>query len=153
MALRTIATGGIFDLDNLGGYEEHFGEGEQGVLDFELRFSPPSDIVQALEATIRQSGVMLTRSLQVTSSSSPHLKIHFEKRLAPLAILAIIVGAAFAFVLLVIGWKLLKVEPSTIAGMAWGTIILIIVGVIVAVIVIALAGKMVLGKGGVQVGK
>ena len=151
MALRTIATGGIFDLDNLDGYEEHFGEGEEGILDLELRFTPPGDIVQALESAIRQSGVTLTRSLQVTHSSSPHLKIYFEKRLAPLMILAIAIGAALVLVALVVAWKLSKVDPETVAGMAWGTIILIIVGVIVAVIVVAVAGKIAFGKA--QIGR
>lgn len=146
MGLRTIATGGIWNLHTLGDYDEQFEEGDEGVIDFTLRFIPPGNVVELLEATLLSSGVTLTRAIEVTTHSEPHLEIHFEKRLGALVYIAIAIAAAIAIFALIIAWKISQVSPGIITGLATGTLILIIVGVIVAVVVIAISGRFAFGK-------
>jgi len=150
MGTRLIASGGIFDLANLGQYEDSFAEGDRGILDLELRMVPSGSAVQSLEDAIRAAGVTLTRSLEITGGSS-HLRIHFKKEIAPLLVLAIAVGAAIIIFAILISWKLYKVEPTLFSWQLVLIIAMVIIAFIIVLVLVARKGRIAVGP--VEVGK
>lgn len=145
MADVLIAEGGASDLINIGQYEDQFAEGDHGILDLYLGITPPDLVVDALETAIRGAGVILDR-IDVIPGDSSHMKIHFQKGIAPLVIIAGAVAVSLVIFFAVISWKLSKVSPTLITWQLVLIIVLAILAASVVTVLIARSGKVRAGK-------
>ena len=153
---RRIAGGGIWDLGKLANYETQFAEGDYGFVNLELRAFPGQGAIDALQSAITMAGVTLTRPIEVKGGSC-NLRIHFQKQLAPLAIMAIIFAGALAICALMLSWGLYQKMSEMDAGtFSWQIVLLIAVGIVafvVVIIMVARKGRFKLSKAGAEVGK
>lgn len=136
MAETLVASGGAMSLSGLSGYESRFAEGDNGRLEVGLRTSLSSAVLSGIEATIRKAGVYLTSAIRCVGNV---LHINFQKRIGALAIIAAAVAAAIVIVALVVSWKLFKLSPMQVVGVA--TIWLGLIAVAVVVVVLYLQKK------------
>ena len=90
------------DLGDLESYEVYFGEGSKGELRFYVENPLSLETIEQLEAEICSQGVYLTGPIEQVSRV---VIIPFEKRIAPLLIIAGVVGAVVVGLL---GWQIWK---------------------------------------------
>lgn len=99
------------DLSVLENYESIYRENDKG----ELRLYTDSTLsqitLQELEDKITSEGVHLSGPI---TQDARIIHIKFEKRIAPLAIIAIAIGVVIAGIL---GWQLFKLEPIVQVGL------------------------------------
>ena len=145
MAETLIAEGVMWDLTSLGIYEDQFAEGDRGILDLHLSITPSDFIVSTLEAAIRGAGVIL-EGIDVIPGDSSHMRIRFQKGVAPLAIVAIAVAAVILIFGAIMSWKLFQVSPTTITWQIVLIIVLAIVAASVVTVLIARTGRVKAGK-------
>lgn len=145
MADIAIAEGGVLDLINIGQYEDQFAEGDHGILDLHLSITPPDFVVSALETAIRGAGVILD-GIDVIPEDSSHMRIRFQKGIAPLMLVAAAVAASIVLFAAIIAWKLSKVSPAVITWQLVLIIVLAIVAASVVTIMIARSGRVKAGK-------
>ena len=124
--LRQIAEG--TSLDALGTHDASFQEGERGILELHLLWTPPGidTLLSSLDWTLRKAGVTLYRDSEALSGG--RVRIYFQRAFPPLAIIAIaLIGA---WLLMVASWKLFKEE-------AWdAALLLVVIGIIVLAVVV-----------------
>ncbi len=132
MGLKLIAEGNIGNLSTLGQYESHYAEGDKGEMRLSLSTSVPDWAITGLQSSLELAGVDLWDDVK---QSNRITYIRFRKGIGPLAIMAIIIAAAIAIVILLIGWQLFK---STGELGPWGVPVwaLVIVGGIAAYLVL-----------------
>lgn len=140
-----IAEGGMWDLTGIGQYEDQFAEGDRGILDLHLSITPPDFVVSALESAIRGAGVIL-EGIDVIPGDSSHMRIRFQKGVAPLAIVAIAVAAIILIFGAIMAWKLFQISPTTITWQIVLIIVLAIVAASVVTVLIARSGRVKAGK-------
>ena len=131
---KLVAQGGKTDLDRLGAYESAFKEGDRGILELDLAWTPPGmdTLLDGLDWVLRRSGVNLTRDSTIAGDT---VRIYFEKGIPPLVLIAAaLVGA---WVIMLSSWKLFREEAREL-----GLFIFILIGVVLAAAVyIAVKGK------------
>ena len=107
------------DLSTLENYEPVYRENNEG----EIRLYTDSTLsqitLQELEDKITSGGVHLTEPI---TQEARIISIKFEKRIAPLAIIVVAVGAVIAGIL---GWQLFKLETVVQVGLIAAGIILL----------------------------
>lgn len=140
-----IAEGGALDLLGIGNYEDQYAEGDHGMLDLYLSITPPDFVVSALETAIRGAGVILD-GIDVIPGDSSHMRIRFQKGIAPLVIIAAAVAAVVVIIGAIIAWQLFKVSPTLITWQLVLIIVLAIVAASVVTIMIARSGRVRAGK-------
>ena len=105
MALKIITEGDRWNLNTLGQYEGNFAEGDRGELRLYLSVNVPDWSLTALQNSIQFAGVELWDNIK---QDNRIVYIRFKKAIAPLMIMAIIIAAAIAIVILLLGWQLFK---------------------------------------------
>jgi len=104
------------DLSTLENYEVYYKEGDRGEVRLYLSENLPEDRIQLLEGELLNQGVVLTEPIkQVTRC----LYIKFEKRLAPLAIIAIAVGGIAVIGGALLGWQIFKSTQLGVPLWVW----------------------------------
>ena len=93
------------DLSSLPNYETYYAEGDRGEVRFYVERQLPMERIQELQDRILNEGVVLTEPIE---QASRVISIKFEKRLAPLVIIAIAVGIVVVAVSAVLGWQIFK---------------------------------------------
>jgi len=104
------------DLSSLPDYEAHYAEGDRGEVRFYVDRMLPEEKIQELQDRILNEGVVLTEPIE---QNSRIISIKFEKRLAPLAIIAIAVGVVVVAVGAVIGWQIFKTIQWGVPVWVW----------------------------------
>ena len=104
------------DLSSLPDYEAHYAEGDRGEVRFYVDRMLPEEKIQELQDRILNEGVVLTEPIE---QNSRIISIKFEKRLAPLAIIAIAVGVVVVAVGAVIGWQIFKTIQWGVSVWVW----------------------------------
>lgn len=130
MAYELVAQGGILDAADLASYEDYFGEGDNGVLELNLRISPPTGVAQELENALIAAGVEGAR----VTTGSPKLLIYYTKGFPWLAIIAAVILGLIVLAILIVGWSLWKEVIPDIPGagfLTWG--VLLAIGVILVI--------------------
>jgi len=122
MAYEKVASGGIFDLGVLSSYESYLSEGDQGLLELDLRTSVSQSIVSQLENQLKQAGVEDAR----VTTGSPKLKIYFKKGFPWLAIIVAIVLGLVVLAVLIVGWNLFKLVPDPLKIPAAGAVVILV---------------------------
>ena len=143
MRYQLIAEGNEGNVTQLGSYENQYQEGDRGYLDLQLRYTPSADIIHRLDDTLRVSkltGYTLEPYLN-------GLRIHFQKSIAPLVIIAIAIAGVILLLGIILTWKLYKLSPTTVVLSTTA----IIAMVLAAIAVIAIFGAIVVGP--VRIGK
>ena len=112
MSETLLATGSVWTLSSLGGYESKIAEGDTGRLDVSLRSGLPSAVVEGIGASIRKAGVSLTSIWQENNT----LHIQAVKKIGFLVIIAAAIAAAIIMVALVLSWKLFKLSPAAVVA-------------------------------------
>lgn len=133
--LVTTGTGG--DVERLGDYEGYFEEGAKGYIELELRSQIAVDIIGWLDDKLDAVGIPAS----AVKVEGRYVYISFEKGIAPLVLIAGAIAATIFLVALVVAWKLFKLAPEVVAGIATGWIILIIGGLLV-LFLIATRGRL-----------
>jgi len=126
-----VASGGFWDLPDLGSYESQLDEGVKGLLELDLTVPVPAWVAQELEDQLKAAGVA---GVSVTAAS-PKLRIYFTKGFPWLAVIAAIILGLVVLAILIVGWRLYKevfpVPPP------WPVSAGIIIAVIVGAVLIA----------------
>ena len=104
------------DLSSLPDYEAHYAEGDRGEVRFYVDRMLPEEKIQELQDSLLNEGVILTEPIE---QNSRIISIKFEKRLAPLAIIAIAVGVVVVAVGAVIGWQIFKTIQWGVPVWVW----------------------------------
>ncbi len=107
-----VAEGGASDFTALGQYEQDFAEGSRGVLRLETRLPIPGGASKFIDEQLSAKGVALWGNRIAISDTTA--EVYFEKRLAPLVIIAIAVAAAIGIFALISAWKLYRVSEEVI---------------------------------------
>ena len=104
------------NLAELPEYEDLFAEGSRGEL--RLYVNQPLSEYQLgqMENELLNQGVTLTEPI---SQIARVVSIKFEKRLAPLAIIAIVVGAIVAIGAALLGWQIWKTTTAGVPSWVW----------------------------------
>lgn len=114
---KEIAAGSAGNLTRLGDYEHQFSEGDRGKLVLVLRSSIGTSTITGIAGSLKSAGIY--NGEIVTKGNT--VEIPFQKRVAPLAILAAILVGAIVVWFLVTAWSLLKdlgVDPATVIPIA-----------------------------------
>ena len=104
------------DLSSLPDYEAHYAEGDRGEVRMYVDRMLPEEKIQELQDSLLNEGVVLTEPIE---QNSRIISIKFEKRLAPLAIIAIAVGVVVVAVGAVIGWQIFKTIQWGVPVWVW----------------------------------
>jgi len=104
------------DLSSLPNYEVYYGEGDRGEVRFYVDRMLSEEKIQELQDRILNEGVVLTEPIQ---QNSRIISIKFEKRLAPLAIIAIVVGGIVAIGAGLLGWQIWKTTQMGVPLWVW----------------------------------
>ena len=104
------------DLSSLPNYEVYYGEGDRGEVRFYVDRMLSEEKIQELQDRILNEGVVLTEPITEVARI---VSIKFEKRLAPLAIIAIAVGVVVVAVGAVIGWQIFKTIQWGVPVWVW----------------------------------
>ena len=104
------------DLSSLPDYEVYYGEGDRGEVRFYVDRMLSEEKIQELQDRILNEGVVLTEPIQ---QNSRIISIKFEKRLAPLAIIAIVVGGIVAIGAGLLGWQIWKTTQMGVPLWVW----------------------------------
>lgn len=129
-----IASGGAFDLANLGSYESYLDEGDKGMLELDLTMPVPQGVADTLETQLRQAGV---EGVRVTTAS-PRLRIYFTKGFPWLAVIAGVVLGLVVLAIMIVGWSLYKEVISAIPG--GGAVSLGIIAAVTILVILAYVG-------------
>lgn len=146
MPFQLVAAGEASSINQLGNYQGYFPEDSEGYVDLELRSEVAADIIGWLASKLEAIGVPAS----AVRVKGKHVLISFRTELAPLALIAGAIAATIFIVALVVAWKLFKLAPAVVAGIATGWLILIIGGTFLVLYLIATRGK--LGVGPVMIG-
>ena len=155
MATEKIATGNAIDwMWRLGDFDSQFDHGNEGMLDFELKFMPTSDILEKIDSGLRAKGMNLTKPVEAVTGSS-HLRIWFLHESPTLPLLAAaIIAVGVAAMVVMIGWALYKVissaDATTVGWQFIAAIAVIVIGVAIVTVLVARKGKM--GAGPIKIG-
>lgn len=133
MSYQLVAEGDAQDITQLDSYESQYQEGERGYLDLQMVYAPPPDIVYKLDDILHVSEITGYR-LEPYSNG---LRVHFQKGIAPLAIIAAAIAAVVLLIGILVAWKLYRLKPEAVIG--WT------IGAIIAVVAIAVAVTAVIG--------
>lgn len=149
-SLELIATGGILDIHRIGDYDDHFAEGDEGMVDLEFEHMPDNLFLDALEQGLLTAGVTLTRGLELVEGSA-HVKIWFRKELPAVPLIAgVLVALGIATLLIFVGWGLFKViskvDPTILGWQIIFAIAIIVVGLLIAAVLIARSGRVQVGR-------
>lgn len=142
MSYALIATGTSSSLGQLEQYQSYFPELSEGYLELELRSEVAIDIVTWLAEKLNALGV----PANAVKTDGRFVQIYFRTEIAPLVLIAGAIAAVIFLVGLIVAWKLYKLAPSVVAGLATGTVLLVIAGILVVLVLIATKGR--LGFGG-----
>ena len=104
------------DLSLLPNYETYLSEGDRGEVRFYVDRQVSEEKIQELQDSLLSEGVTLTEPI---SQIARVLLIKFEKRLAPLAIIAIVVGGIIAAGAGLLGWQIWKTTQMGIPIWVW----------------------------------
>ena len=129
MSYQLQASGGIFDVGTISQYETLLGEGDRGLLELDLRLSPPSWVAGELESRLRQKGVEEVR----VTTASPILRIQFRKGFPWLAVIAAAVLGLVVLFILIMGWRIFReVIPEALQPIAatMGVALLVALGIV-----------------------
>ena len=105
---QLIATGNIWNLYKLEGYDKEFKEGETGSIRLFLKSPVPSSVVSGLESALKTAGMTLNGHVTQTTRSPAVIRIPFKRTLPPLAIAAIVIVAIAAICVLLLSWNVSK---------------------------------------------
>jgi len=126
-----VASGGFWDLSNLGGYESQLAEGDKGLLELDLTVPVSAGVAQTLEDQLKAAGVT---GVSVTTAS-PKLRIYFTKGFPWLAMIAAIILGLVVLAVLIVGWRLYKdVFPTP---PPWPVSAAIIIAVVIGAVLVA----------------
>ncbi len=102
MAWEQIASGGLLDATELGGYEEtYIAEGQRGLLQLDLRLAVSPSVANLLQSQLQQRGV----SEAQVSTDSPVLNISWRRGFPWLAVIVAIILGLIALAILIAGWR------------------------------------------------
>jgi hypothetical protein len=120
-----IAKGNANDLDQLGRYQSSFPENSRGLLSLELNSPVSTEVASWTSEVIQKAGV-----------PSPHvetdgnkLNIFFKTKIPPLAIIAIAIGTSIFILMMVVSWKLYRLDPLPALTLSIGVAVLVLVGI------------------------
>ena len=105
------------DLSTLENYEVYYNEGDRGEARLYVSESLTEEQLQLIEGEILSQGVVLTEPIYQVARC---VHINFEKRLAPLAIIAIVVGGIVVVVGGLLGWQIFKSTQLGVPLWVWG---------------------------------
>lgn len=143
MAYRQIANGTASDVEHLGDYQGAFPEGSRGYVELELRSELATGIVGWLDERLGYLGVPEKQVIV----DGRFIQIHFKTEIAPLVLIAGAIAASIILVMLVVSWKLFKLQPAAAVGIS----VFVIIAVLVVLVLIATRGR--LAAGPVAIGK
>ena len=104
------------DLSSLPNYETYYAEGDRGEVRFYVERQLSEETIQELQDRILNEGVVLTEPIEQIARI---ISIKFEKRLAPLAIIAIVVGGIVVVVGGLLGWQIFKTVQMGVPLWVW----------------------------------
>ena len=110
MGYKLIADNLSDSLTSLPNYESRYGEGDKGELRLFLSANVPDWTLSTLQNSLSFAGVELWDDVK---QSNRTVYVRFRKAIAPLAIMAIIIAAAIAIVILLLGWQLFKIVKGS----------------------------------------
>ena len=140
---RLIAQGSPGTLRQLGDYQDRFPEGSRGYLELELRSELAAHIVRWLDERLEDVGVPEGR----VEADGRFVRIYFKTEIKPLVLIAGAIAGYILIMALVVAWKLFKLEPVAVVGIA----VFIVIAVLAVLVLIAIRGRMAIGP--VQVGR
>ncbi len=105
------------DLTGLSQYETQYNEGDTGEVRVYLSGQLDNEALRAIEDKIRGQGLVLTGPI---TQDARVLVIPFKKAIAPLAIIAIVVGAVALVGSTILGWQIFKSVQAGVPLWVWG---------------------------------
>ncbi len=105
------------DLTDLSQYETQYSEGDTGEVRVYLDRQLTDEALRSIENNIRSQGVVLTGPV---TQDVRVLVIPFKKAIAPLAIIAIVVGAVALVGSTILGWQIFKSVKAGVPLWVWG---------------------------------
>lgn len=141
MPYRLVAAGTASNVDQLGDFQKYFPEYSEGFVDLELRSAVAVDIIGWLDEKLDAIGI----PRNAVKVEGRHVLISFRTEIAPLVLIAGAIAACIFLVALVVAWKLFKLTPEAVMGMATGWIILIVGGILLVLFLIATRGRLAAG--------
>ncbi len=154
MSWQQIGSGTKSNIASLGSYDSQVAEGGLGYTRLHLSTAVPSQAVWVFQESLKASGVNLTENLSQTSDASGHyIHIYHRRGIAPLVIIAAAVAVAIVIYVALLAWGTYKWVANggltTMGWQIWAIAAVLIIGVVVAVVLIAKSGKpLSVGKGG-----
>ena len=104
------------NISSLPDYEPYFGEGDTGELRLYLEHSLYQEEIEQLEQEILNQGVILTESI---TQDARILVIKFQKAIAPLMIIAIVVGGFAVVIGGLLGWQIFRSVSMGVPLWVW----------------------------------
>jgi hypothetical protein len=133
----TIGSGNLTNVNNIRGLESSLPELAYGACEFHLRSPLPASVISSLTSQLEAKGVALDGQITQRAGGSTILSIPFQKRMAPLVIILLIVLAVIAAIL--ISWAVLKwisTSPAAQTALTAITGILLLGGIIALILVV-----------------
>ena len=106
-----VTEGSLTELRRLGDFEDRFREGEEGILELKLRWTPPftGKFLGGIDSSLKAAGVSLTRESEEIDGN--RIRIYFRKAFPPLAVAAVVLAGAL--IVLLVWFKLFKGNTTT----------------------------------------
>lgn len=136
-----IAQGTGGDIRRLENYQGRFPEGSEGYVELEMRSKLATDIISWLDEKLDAVGV----PANAVTVEGRFVKINFKTEIAPLVLIAGAIAAVIFLVALVVAWKLFKIEPEVVVGLATGVLILIAGAILLVIYLISIRGRLAAG--------
>jgi len=107
MKMQLVGENRGSDLESLPEYEADYKEGDRGEIRLYLSEPIDTNTIRQIEDELLSQGVALTENIRQDAGI---LAIRFRKSLAPLAIVAIVVGGLVVVAGILIGWQIFRLK-------------------------------------------